>query len=146
MVNTVRLDLNIRERDFYSGSATSTGNDTGISPGQNQYLRTKTILYLHSDHLHRRNTGTSTCTPTTTDWTPIVYNLSLFVCQVIVEQTSRQCVQRLPCVRCGVATHKSTPHHRNLCLMSTPSLSQTKTLCLPCPRWFLLPRGNQPVY
>lgn len=66
---------------------------------------------------------------------------SLFACQVIAEQTSRQCVQRLPCVRCGVATHKSTPHRRNWCLMSTPSLSQAKTLCQPCPRWCLLPRG-----
>lgn len=45
-------------------------------------------------------------------------------------------------MHCDVATHRSTPHHRNLYLTLTPFPSLTKILCPPCPRWYLLPRGT----
>lgn len=59
-----------------------------------------------------------------------------------MERTSRRSFQRQPCAHCGAATHRSTPHHRNLYLTLTPFPSLIKILCLPCPRWYLLPRGK----
>lgn len=84
-----------------------------MSKGQSLYLRFQMIPTLAFFSL------------TITYCTLIVFlsifnDMPVFAFQVIAEQISRQCVQRLPCAHCGVATHKSTLHHRNLCLMSTP--------------------------
>lgn len=66
----------------------------------------------------------------------------LVVFKGTVERISKPCVRRRPCAPCGVATHRSTPRHKNFYWTWTRLSSLTKTSCRPCLRWCQLLKGR----